>query len=75
MRKLFFIACLILIACSFNSCELLGDGCQVCQTVSYENDNPIAFGTESEYCGERLVAIKAIPASTVNGVTTKWECR
>lgn len=75
MRKLFYVTCLILITCSFNSCELLGDGCQVCRTVSYLNDNEIAWGTESEYCGDKLIAIKATTPVTTGGVTTKWECR
>lgn len=75
MRKLLFATCLILITCSFTSCELLGDGCQICQTVTYENNNPTAYGTESEYCGEKLIAIKAIAPVTTGGVTTKWECR
>ncbi len=73
-RKLLYIAGLLFITCSFTSCDLLGDGCQVCQTVSYENGNPIAWGTEAEYCDQELVAIKAIAPTTYNGVTTRWEC-
>lgn len=73
-RKLLYIAGLLLITCSFTACDLLGDGCQVCQTVSYENNNPIAWGTESEYCDEELLAIKAIAPTTQNGVTVRWEC-
>jgi hypothetical protein len=75
MKKILYAAALLLITCAFSSCEVLGDGCQVCQTVSYENGNPIAWGTEAEYCGQELIAIKAIPPSTVGGVTTYWECR
>lgn len=75
MKKILYAAVLLIITCTFNSCEILGDGCQVCQTVSYENGNPIAWGTEAEYCGPDLVSIKAIPPSTVGGVTTYWECR
>ncbi len=72
--KLLYIACLLLITCSFTSCDILGDGCQTCQTISYENDNPIAWGTEAEYCDQELLAIKAIAPTTINGVTTQWEC-
>jgi hypothetical protein len=75
MRILLYATCLILIACSFTSCDILGDGCQVCQTVSYDNGNPIAWGTETEYCDQELLAIKALPATTSGGVTTQWECR
>jgi len=73
-RKLYYIAGLFLITCSFTSCDILGDGCQTCQTVSYENGNPIAWGQEAEYCDQELLAIKAIPPTTYNGVTTQWEC-
>jgi len=73
-RKLLYIACLLVVTCSFTSCDLLGDGCQICQTVSYENGNPIAWGTEAEYCDQELLAIKAIAPTTYNGVTTRWEC-
>jgi len=48
--------------------------CQTCQTVSYENNNPVAHGSEAEYCDDDLLAIKAIPPTTVGGVTTQWEC-
>ena len=75
MKKILYASALLIITCTFSSCEILGDGCQVCQTVSYENGNPIAWGTEAEYCGPDLVAIKAIAPSTVGGVTTYWECR
>ena len=75
MKRILYPFALLLITCSFSSCEILGDGCQVCQTVSYENGNALAWGTEAEYCDQDLIAIKAIPPSTVSGVTTVWECR
>ncbi|NLE34294.1 MAG: hypothetical protein GX622_04265 [Bacteroidales bacterium] len=74
MKKLLYTIILLIISWSFTSCELLDDGCQICQTVTYENDNPIAWGTEAEYCGQELLAIKAIPPSTAGGTTTRWEC-
>ena len=75
MKKILYAAAILLITCTFSSCEILGDGCKVCQTVSYDNGNPIAWGTEGEYCGDDLLAIKAIPPTTAGGVTTYWECR
>ena len=75
MRKALYLACVLLMTSFFTSCEMLGDGCQVCQTVSYENGNPIAWGTEAEYCDQELIAIKALPPATSGGVTTYWECR
>lgn len=46
---------------------------EICQTVSYENGNAFAWGTEAEYCGEELISIKAF--TPVNGVTTVWSVR
>ncbi len=73
-RKIAYAAGVLLITCTFTACDLLGGSCQVCQTVSYENNNPISYGTEAEYCDNDLLTIKATPPSTINGVTTQWEC-
>ena len=73
-RRLLYASCFILLTCSFNACEILGDSCQTCQTVSYENGYPIGYGTEARFCDEELLAIKAIAPVTSNGVTIKWEC-
>lgn len=73
-RKLAYSAGLLLVACTFTACDMLGGSCQTCQTVSYENGNPIAWGIPADYCDDELVAIKATPPSTTNGVTTQWEC-
>ncbi len=73
-RKLLYAAGFILMACSLHSCELLGGSCQTCQTVSYVNGYPTAYGTEAQYCDDELLAIKAIAPTTTGGVTTKWEC-
>jgi hypothetical protein len=72
-KKLFYAVGLLLITITFTSCEM--GSCQTCQTVSYENGNPIAWGNEAQYCDDELLAIKAIGPSTDNGVTTRWECR
>ena len=73
-RKLAYAASLLLVACTFTACDMLGGGCQTCQTVSYENGNPIDWGTPAEYCDDDLVTIKTTPPTTINGVTTQWEC-
>ena len=73
-RKLAYFAGLLLVACTFTACDMVGGSCQTCQTVSYENGNPIAWGIPADYCDDELVAIKATPPSTTNGVTTQWEC-
>ena len=72
-RKLAYAAGLLLVACSFTACDMLGS-CQTCQTVSYENGNPTAWGSLAEYCDDDLYTIKTTPPTTVNGVTTQWEC-
>jgi hypothetical protein len=73
-RKLLYFAGLILITCTFKACDLLGENCQICHLVSYENGNLISEENEAEYCNETLLAIKATPPATTGGVTTQWEC-
>ena len=73
-RKLAYAACLLLVAFTFKACDMLGSGCQTCQLVKYENNNLIDPGTPAEYCDNDLVIIKTTPPSTVNGVTSRWEC-
>lgn len=73
-KKIVYAVCLILMVCSLTACEFLGGNCQICQTVSYENGNPFAWGLEKEYCGEDLLAVKRTPPYTSGGVTTQWEC-
>ena len=58
-RKLAYAAGLLLVACTFTACDMLGGSCQTCQTVSYENGNPIAWGTPADYCDNDLVTIKS----------------
>ena len=45
-RKLAYAAGLIVIAFTFTACEMLGDNCEICQIVSYENGNPFLYGPE-----------------------------
>lgn len=73
-RKLAYAAGLIVIAFTFTACEMLGDNCEICQIVSYENGNPFLYGPESEFCGDELFAIKTQPPETSGSVTLKWEC-
>jgi hypothetical protein len=73
-RKLAYATGLLLIACTFTACDMLSGSCQTCQLVSYENNNLIDPGTPADYCDNDLVTIKSTPPSTVNGVTTQWEC-
>jgi len=74
-RKLMYLAGLILVSCSFTSCELLSGNCEVCALVSRDSyGNFISSQAETEYCDEELLAIKAIGPVTTGGVTTGYEC-
>jgi hypothetical protein len=72
-RKLLYVASLVFIAWSFNSCE---KNCKICQQNTYNSSGTlITPGDETEYCDAALIRIQATPDVTVLGVTTKWECR
>ncbi len=75
MKKMIYALFLLFVTCAFTSCEMFGDNCQVCQIVTYENGNPIKWESEAEYCGQQLITIKASAPVTINGITTRWECR
>lgn len=74
-RKLAYTAAVLLTICSFTACDMIGGNCQICQLNSYENGNLISSVNEAEYCDDELLAIKNTGPTTVNGVTTRWECR
>ena len=73
-RKLAYAASLLLVACTFTACEIIGDNCEICQIVSYENGNPFAYGPESDFCGDDLFKIKTKPPETSGSITTQWVC-
>jgi hypothetical protein len=72
-RKLILGTAFLLIAWSFNSCDL--KSCKFCKTVTYENGSITKSGTETEYCGADLITQQATPDVTIGSVTTKVECR
>ncbi|MDF1560337.1 MAG: hypothetical protein P1P83_09015 [Bacteroidales bacterium] len=69
-----YIASLILTASLFTSCEMLGDNCQICHQVTYDNGNPVNYGDETELCGDELFAVKANPETTYGNITIRWVC-
>jgi hypothetical protein len=73
-KKLIFAAAFVLMACSFNSCDLF-QKCKMCKTVTYENGTIINEGTESEYCGADLITKEATPDIVIGNLVTKVECR
>jgi hypothetical protein len=72
-RKLILGTAFLLIACSFNSCDL--KSCKFCKYVTYENGSVINSGTETEYCGADLLKQEAIPDAGTGSLITKVECR
>jgi hypothetical protein len=73
-RKLFFAASFLLIAWSFTACEALS-GCKVCQDVTYENNQEVFSTSETEFCGDDLIAKEATPDVSVGNQVIKVECR
>jgi hypothetical protein len=73
-RKLILGVSFLFIAWAFTSCEALSD-CGFCKNVTYENGTVINEGSETEYCGQELIAKKATLPVTVGSLTTKVECR
>jgi hypothetical protein len=73
-KKFAYAAGLLLVACSFTACEMLGDNCEICQLVTYDNGYPSYTGPESEFCGDELLKIKTKPPETSGTVTIQWEC-
>lgn len=73
-RKILYATGFVLMAVSLNSCEGLFESCKLCKTVTYENNNVVSEGSETEYCGANLITIEATPPVVLGGRTTKWEC-
>jgi hypothetical protein len=74
-RKVFYIISLILIACTFTACDIIGSDCQVCRYASYDSGSgQTTYTDEVEYCGTELAAMKATKPVTQNGVTTSVQC-
>lgn len=72
-RKLAYAAGLIVIAFTFTACEMLGDNCEICQIVSYENGNPFLYGPSQSSVGMSFLQ-STQPPETSGSVTLKWEC-
>jgi hypothetical protein len=75
-RKLLFGAVFFLfISWAATSCKSLTD-CQFCKMVTTDSSNgEVTNGSETEYCGTDLIAVKAKLPSTVGTQTTVWSCR
>jgi hypothetical protein len=72
-RKIFYVAVLLLIAISFNSCD---KSCKVCKEVFYDkNGNKSSEGAEAEYCGVELLAIDGKTVDLGALGSGKWSCR
>jgi hypothetical protein len=72
-RKILYVAVLLLVAVSFNSCD---KNCKVCKEVFYDkNGNFTREDAEASYCGVELLAIdgKTVDLGVLG--SGKWSCR
>jgi len=75
-RKVIYIISLIIIACTFTACEMIGNDCQVCWYETHDsNSNETTYSDEIEYCGTELLAMKATKPVTQGSATTSVRCR
>jgi hypothetical protein len=74
-KKLIFAVSFVCIAWAITSCSALGD-CNFCKLVTRDGAGAVVTsGSEAEYCGTDLIAIKATPPVVVGGNSTEYECR
>jgi hypothetical protein len=73
-KKIFYLLCLVVIACSINSCDALSKNCKNCKIVYYYGTVRDHEDSAAQYCGADLVSIQAQLPNTTGNVTTKWEC-
>jgi hypothetical protein len=72
-KKIIFGAFLLLLLVGAPACK---DTCSFCKAVTRDSGGSVVTsGSETEYCGADLIAIKATPPVTIGGNTTKYECR
>ena len=71
-KKIFFLACLVVLAAAATSCQKLGD-CKNCKKVYYLGTTWDHDDLESQYCGAKLIAIDG-KTLTIGAYTVKWEC-
>jgi len=75
-KKILYGVALILIACGATSCELLGEECKFCKTVTTDTrTGEVNEGNEIEYCGAALIAIEAKGTTKIGDLETVYVCR
>ncbi len=73
-KKLLYFSALLVIACAFQRCEVLGT-CKICKQVTYVDNAVTQEGTEAQYCDEKLTAIENTPDVVSGNTRITWECR
>jgi hypothetical protein len=73
-KRIFYLACLILLASVATSCGKLAGDCKNCKKVYYIGTIWDHDDSETQYCGTDLIAIEATGPQTVGSYTVKWEC-
>jgi hypothetical protein len=73
-KKVLYLVCFVILACSVNSCDMLSKNCKTCKKVYYTGTTVDHEDSATQYCGTELVTIQATPPVTIGGYTVKWEC-
>jgi hypothetical protein len=74
-RRIIFGATYILIAWAATSCTALSD-CKFCKTVTTDSvTGQVTEGSETEYCGAKLIAIETQTPDVTGTLTTRYKCR
>jgi aryl-alcohol dehydrogenase-like predicted oxidoreductase len=73
-KKLLFLACFVILACSFTSCDTLMKDCKNCRKVYYSGTTRDHEDPAVQYCGTDLVVIEAKSPVTQGSLTVKYEC-
>ncbi|HNX66474.1 MAG TPA: hypothetical protein PKH02_06290 [Bacteroidales bacterium] len=75
-RKVFYIISLIIMACTFTACDMIGNDCQVCWYERYDTSTgETTYTDEIEYCGTELLTMKAMKPETQGTVKISVKCR
>jgi hypothetical protein len=72
-KKLLYLAVLVLMTLSFDSCS---KDCKVCKQVYYDKSgNYLREDAEAQYCGVELLAIDGKTVDLGSLGSAKWSCR
>jgi hypothetical protein len=74
-RKIFYLVCFVVVACSINSCNAISKNCKTCKKVYYDKSgNKTSEDSPAEYCGVELLGIDGKTVDLGALGTAKWVC-